>query len=127
MDISAFRKEFTEFTDTTKYPSPLITLWATVAEQMVDSCRWKGMYTTGVKLYVAHEISIAVQDIKTAKVGGAPGTSGGIANTKTVGSATIGFDSQATTEKNAGWWNRTTYGQQFYRLSRIFGAGSVQL
>lgn len=127
MDVSAFRKEFPEFGDTTVYPTPQIDFWATLAEQQVLACVWKNSRDTGIKLYVAHEITLAAQSAKSAKFGGVPGTQGGIANTKTVGSATVGYDAATTTEKDAGYWNLTTYGKQFIRLARIFGAGALQL
>lgn len=81
----------------------------------------------GVNLYVAHELAVNAQNAKIAKAGGTPGTMGGVPNTKTVGSATVGYDSQATSEKDAGYWNLSTYGKQFIRLARIFGAGAIQL
>lgn len=127
MDNTQFRLDFPEFSDTARYPDSQLTFWATVAEQQVVACVWKTLWPTGVKLYVAHEITIASQNVKAALVGGIPGTSGGIANNKTVGSVTVGYDANTTTEKDAGWWNRTTYGQQFIRLARIFGAGCIQL
>ncbi len=80
-----------------------------------------------MSLYVAHEITLAMQNEKAASVGGVPGVSGGIANTKTVGSVTVGYDAQTTSEEKAGYWNLTIYGKQFIRLARIFGAGAIQL
>ena len=127
MDVSAFRASFPEFADTTVYSAPLITTWSTLAEAMLPQQTWGATWTLGCQLYVAHEISIAAQNQKIAAVGGEPGTSGGIANNKTVGSATVAYDATTTTEKDAGWWNRTTYGIQLYRLIKIFGAGVIQL
>lgn len=85
------------------------------------------MWEQGVKLYVAHEITLAAQNQKAAATGGSPGQSGGIANSKTVGSVSVGYDTTSTAEKDAGWWNLTNYGKQFIRLARIFGAGAIQL
>lgn len=127
MDIGAFRAEFPEFADTVAYPNTQLNFYAGIAELMVLESVWKRMYTQGVKLYVAHEITLAYQSAKAGKSGGMPGTSGGVANTKTVGSVTVGYDSTTTSEKDAGWWNLTNYGKQFIRLARIFGAGAVQL
>lgn len=127
MDIPLFRTTFPEFADTTVYPTPQIEFWVAVAEQQVVKNIWGKMWYLGVNLYVAHEITLASQNTKAAKVGGSPGQQGGIANTKTVGSATIGFDAATSTEKDAGYWNLTTYGKQFIRLVRIFGAGCIQL
>lgn len=127
MDVAEFRTEFPEFSDTSVYPSTMILSKSFVAELQVLECTWKRMRQYAVKLYVAHELTISSQNVKAAKVGGVPGTSGGIANTKTVGSVTVGYDSNTSTEKDAGWWNRSTYGQEFIRLARIFGAGAIQL
>jgi len=127
MDIPAFRLAFPEFADTTVYTTAQITFWAGLAEQLVLPSVWGTCYDQGIQLYVAHEITLAAQNAKAAASGGVPGTSGGVANTKTVGSVTVGYDSQATSEKDAGWWNLTNYGRQFIRLARIFGAAAIQL
>lgn len=127
MDIGAFRTSFPEFADTTKYPNTMISFWAGLAEKLVLPSVWGGCYVQGVNLYVAHEIVLAAQSAKQAEVGGAPGTFGGVANNKTVGSATVGYDSTTTSEKDAGYWNLTNYGRQFIRLARIFGAAAIQL
>ena len=127
LNIPAFRTAFPEFSDTVKYPTEMITFWAVLAEQQVPCRIWKALWTQGVSLYVAHEITLASQNVKSAANGGVPGTSGGIATEKTVGSVSVGYDAQTTTEKDAGWWNLTTYGKQFIRLARIFGAGAIQL
>lgn len=126
-DVSAFRTNFPEFADTTVYTSTMINFWAGLAEKLVRPCVWKDCVVEGQSLYVAHQITIEAQDKKSASAGGAPGTFGGVANNKTVGSATVGYDSQSTSEKDAGFWNLTTYGKQFIRLARIFGAGVIQL
>lgn len=127
MIIADFRAEFPEFSDVAVYSDSQITFWATIAEKMVVACIWDDMYEFGVKLYVAHEITLAAQNAKAAASGGAPGQSGGIANSKTVGSVSVSYDSTVTSEKDAGWWNLTNYGKQFYRLTQIFGAGCIQL
>lgn len=127
MDISLFRTSFPEFSDTVIYPDALILFWSNIAQCQVNQPIWCGAWHLGVSLYTAHNIVIAAQNKKAASFGGVPGTSGGIANTKTVGSATVGYDSASTTEEGAGWWNRTTYGQQFYRLAMLFGAKAIQL
>lgn len=127
MDNAQFRKDFPAFADTARYPESQLDFWSGVAETMVNQNKWGSMYATGIKLYVAHEITLSAQDFKAASFGGVPGQQSGPVNTKTVGSATIGFDTQGAIEKNAGWWNLTTYGKQFFRLMRMFGAGPIQL
>jgi hypothetical protein len=127
MDIPAFRTSFPEFADTVVYPTTQITFWAGLAEKLVLPCVWRDCTVQGVQLYVAHEMTLAAQNAKAAAVGGVPGTSGGVANSKTVGSVSVSYDSTVTSEKDAGYWNLTNYGKQFIRLARIFGAGCIQL
>jgi len=127
MVIGAFRTAFPEFADTVKYPDAMLTFWSGVAELQVLQCVWRNMWTQGVMLYTAHEITLAAQNVKSAQVGGVPGTSGGVPNTKTVGGVTVGYDSENPSEKDAGYWNLTNYGKQFIRLAKLFGAGAIQL
>lgn len=127
MDIDAFRAAFPEFTDTTKYTNESITFWSGIAERQVRKQAWCDLWDQGVMLYVAHEITLAAQNVQASAVGGSPGQQGGIANNKTVGSMSVGYDSQASSEKDAGFWNLTTYGKQYINLSRIVGAGCIQL
>lgn len=127
MDIATFRENFPEFADVAAYPDSTVTFWSTVAEKMVIECVWQNMYSEGVQLYVAHELVLARQNAQAASTGGLPGQGGGIANSKTVGSVSVGYDATTQSEKDAGWWNLTNYGKQFYRLMQIFGAGVIQL
>lgn len=126
-EIGAFRTAFPEFSDTSVYSTQLITFWSTLGAKLLLTCVWGTCWQEGMSLYVAHEITLAVQNSKASTAGGMPGTTGGVPNNKTVGSVTVGYDSQATSEKDAGYWNLTNYGKQFIRLARIFGAGAVQL
>lgn len=126
-DISLFRRNFPEFQDEAVYSTQLINFWATFAAAQVVECVWKTQWFMGVSLYVAHEITLAVQNTKISVAGGMPGTSGGVPNQKTVGGASVSYDSTSTSERDAGYWNLTNYGRQFIRLVRIFGAGAIQL
>lgn len=127
MVLADFRAAFPEFANTAKYPDAQLTFWASIATAQVNVCRWGDMAPNGVFLYVAHEITLAYQNVKSASIGGTPGGQSGPANSKAVGSVSVGYDTQQTAEKDAGWWNLTTYGKQFIRLARMFGAGVVQL
>lgn len=127
MVIADFRTEFPEFSDAAVYPDAQLNFWASIAEAQVVESIWTTMYTFGVKLYVAHEITLAAQNKKTATVGGVPGQNAGIVTSKAVGAVNASYDANTTTEKDAGWWNLTNYGKQFFRLARMFGAGAIQL
>lgn len=126
-DIAVFRNQFPEFSDKVKYPAPMITLWSTFASAQVNQNAWGTQYTLGVSLYTAHELVMASQNVAASNVDGTPGQQGGIAQTKTIGSVTVGYDAATSNEKDAAYWNLSTYGKQFIRLCRIFGAGAIQL
>lgn len=126
-DVDTFRENFPEFSNAALYPTSMIDFWVGLASAQVRPCVWKTQWNVGVSLYVAHEIALASQNTKASQVGGSPGVSGGIANTKTVGSVTVGYDTASTAEKDAGYWNLTNYGKQFIRLVRIFGTQAIQL
>jgi hypothetical protein len=72
-------------------------------------------------------VTLAAQNQKAGVIGGVPGGNSGPASSKTVGSVTVAYDTAQTAEKDAGYWNLTTYGKQFIRLARMFGAGCIQL
>jgi uncharacterized protein DUF4054 len=127
MNNAAFRAAFTEFNDLSVYPDESLTFWSAIAVLQVNANRWKNMTSNGIMLYVAHNLVLNAQNLKTSAAGGAPGGMSGPTAGKTVGSVSVTYDTQAAVEKDAGFWNLTTYGKQFYRLSRMFGTGVIQV
>lgn len=125
--LAAFRAAFPEFADISKYPDAMVTFWSTFATAQVNCNRWGSQVLMGIQLYTAHELVLAGQNQKAGVIGGTPGQQNGPATQKTVGSVSATYDGVATSEKDAGYWNLTTYGRQFIRLARIFGAGGAQL
>lgn len=126
-NIGAFRTAFPEFADKVKYPESMISLWSGLALTQVNQNAWKNQYMLGVQLYTAHELVLAAQNVASAQVGGTPGQQGGIAQSKNIGSVSVSYDATSTNEKDAAYWNLSTYGKQFIRLARLFGAGCIQL
>jgi hypothetical protein len=125
--IATFRAAFPEFNDTARYPDAMITFWSSFATAQVNACRWGDQVQTGVFLYTAHGVTLAAQNQKAGVIGGTPGGQSGPISSKTVGSVTAAYDTTQAAEKDAGYWNLTSYGKQFFRLARIFGAGPIQL
>lgn len=128
--IAAFRAAFPEFNNIAVYPDAMITFWSGIAVMQVNQNRWCQMWLNGVFLYVAHEITLAAQNVQATGIGGIPGTQGGPISNKAVGGVSIGYDTSAIIPKDAndaGFWNQTLYGRQFYDLNQMFGSGCVQL
>jgi hypothetical protein len=127
VSVQEFRGHFTEFADTTIYPNPLICFWIDVAEKLLPANRWGNMLSVGVELYAAHNIVLEAQAQKAANAGGIPGAVTGNITNKHVDKVTIGYDTTNSINPDAGHWNLTTYGNRFYRLMMMFGAGPIQV
>lgn len=121
-DVAQFRIDFAEFSDESKYSDGNILFWAGIAEVMLKQERWRELYTQGLSLFVAHNITLASQNTK-----GTPGTFAGAKQSKAVGAASASYDTASSAMVNGGPWNLTTYGKNLLQLSRMIGVGAVQL
>jgi len=128
MDSATFRTDFPEFTSTVDYPDPQINFWIGLAGLMLNSDRLADMLPFATELYVAHHLVLARKNQLSVSSGGVPGvsTTAPMAS-KSVDKVSASYDTQAVTYKDAGHWNATMYGLQFYNLVLMFGAGGIQL
>lgn len=122
MDEKTFRTIFPEFAEATIYPSAAINFWLQAAANQININAWGKSYAQGMGLYVAHQLSVAGGN----KKGGIQGA-GGVVASKSVGGVSVSYDTASSSEKDAGYWNLTNYGRQYWRLARLFGAGVIQL
>lgn len=124
-----FRLDYPEFTDTTKYTDSAINRQIGLAAYFLSSCRWDAnIVDYGTELYVAHYLVLGARAILTAAAGGIPGTGAmGPQASKTVDKVSTSNDTKAVTLADAGHWNSTLYGIQFYQMAMMVGAGAVQL
>ncbi len=122
-----FRANFPEFASATKYPSAQIAYWETVSEKVISEKIFGDLTDHARSLFVAHNLTLQAQNVSTSSNGGAPGFSGGIVASKSVGSASISYDTGSSAEEGAGSYNLTIYGKQLYRLMKMFGAGCIQI
>lgn len=122
-----FRAAFPEFTPNPPYTSAMIAFWLAVAVKQVRSCVWQDQTDLGVMLYMAHNCVLEAQAAKATATGGFPGGNTGAVNNKSVDKVSVGYDTTVTAEEDAGNWNLTTYGQRFIHMTRLFGAGGIQL
>lgn len=97
----------------------------------------KKVYPRLVELFVAHYLivygygpvgsdgSLAVPNTMSSS-----GRNSGNVESKEVDKVSISYDYgylNATLNPNAGWWNNSVYGQEFYQYISMFGAGGIQL
>jgi hypothetical protein len=119
MIIATFRANFPEFVDVTKYPDSMITFWSGIAEAQIVSDRWGDIISQAIELHTAHHVYLAYD--------GKRGKQTAIQSAKSVGNVSVSHDTTSSIELNAGHWNLTNYGKMFVRLSRMYGAGCIQL
>jgi hypothetical protein len=127
MDAAAFRQAFPEFDDPETYAPGTLVFWASVGEKLLRSDRWDDLYDHGIQLFVAHHLAIAERERRASEAGSVPGEMKGPVTSKSVDKVSVSYDASKSIIANAGFWNLTTYGIQFFQLVRICGAGCVQL
>lgn len=127
MDIAQFRLDFPEFANTTMYPDSMIIFWSSIGERITSIYVFGDNYNAVIELFTAHSITIAGQNLQASNFGANVGSTGGAVSSKTVGSGSVSYDTSGSLEKNAGYFNQTTYGRQYYSLVMLYGMGCFQL
>jgi hypothetical protein len=122
-----FRVNFPEFASAAQYPDDVVTFWIAAADLMLSVSRWGLVRDMGVQLYAAHNLSLERAAMNAAANGGVPGAASGAVSQKTVGPASISYDSPSAAAKDAGDFNTTIYGQRLWRMIQIFGSGPIQI
>ncbi len=126
--VAQFRSDFPEFADTSKYPDALIATWLAVASvEVANAQRWGTLLATAQELVTAHYVVLATRDRAAGANGGTPGTPQGLETAQAVGPVSVSYDHTPLLSEDAGAWNQTTYGQRYYKLARLIGAGGMQI
>ena len=123
MTVADFLAIFPEFNNPAKYPDARIQLYLTLAASRVSECAWGDAYSLGIALFTAHYL---------ATMGAAGGGTGagivtGEKSSKKVGDVQVTYATTSNRATDAGWWNSTIYGQQWWDLNSLYGIGVVQL
>ena len=126
-DTCEFKKVFPEFADDNKYPPAQIEYWGSIAELRLNADRWGNLLTHGIDLMTAHYLTIARKNAIAGQVGRVPGEASGVITNKSVGGVNIGYDISSVALENAGNFNLSTYGREFWQLAKIVGIGGLQL
>jgi hypothetical protein len=122
MTVDVFRLLFPAFADETKFPDATIQVWLDLGAAYVK-CSGGPSQGFGQGLWAAHELAKMTM---AGQPGGNLSGIGGIANSKSVGPVSIGYDTSIGTIDGAGPYNLTLYGRQWYQLAKLFGMGPFQ-
>lgn len=124
---ATFRTLFPAFGSTAKYADPMVEMWLALAAKLINADRWGELADMGQGLITAHNLVLESTAQVSAQRGGNPGSQIGILTSKSAGGVSASYDASSSTEQGAGHWNQTTYGARYYRLSRMMGAGPIQV
>lgn len=123
-----FRTDFPQFADETKYPTSMIQARLSLADMLMNESRFgEDIFPYVVELFVAHYMALYAADMRGAAVGAAGGANSGVASSKSVDKVSVSYDTGTTLNPDAGFWNNTRYGSEFWEYLMIFGAGAIQL
>jgi len=126
--VEQFRVAFPQFADPARFPDIPITFRLNLADIMLsEKTTGKEMFPYLVGLFVAHYMTLWLADSKAELMGGAGGSTNGVQASKSVDKVSVSYDTGATLNPDAGFWNNSRYGAEFWQLIIMFGAGGRQL
>lgn len=147
INAEILQNDFPELSNTTTFPISTIEYWIGIGEMMLNQWRWgpsdpstqspsvtHNFYDYGLELWTAHNMVVEAEGLATSQqpsgIAGAsaiPGAIKGFLNSTSAGDVSVSYggQSQMMEQGNAGWWNQSVYGQRFYRLAKMVGAGPI--
>ena len=126
--VSDFRTAFPQFADTTKFPDPQVTFRLNLADILLsEKVTGTEMFPYFAELFVAHYMVLWAADSRSMAAGGAGGSTNGVQASKSVDKVSVSYDTGSTLNPDAGFWNNSRYGAEFWQLIMMFGAGGRQL
>lgn len=126
--VEQFRETFPQFSDSTTYPDAMISSRLAIADALLSERRFgETVFPYVVELFIAHYMVLAAKDSRAVAAGGAGGVNTGVLTAKSVDKVSASYYVSSTLNPDAGFWNNTRYGSEFWEYLMIFGAGAIQL
>lgn len=125
--VDKFREDFPQFGNAVTFPNAQIQFRLNQADQLLDENNFGEVFPYLAELFVAHYMALQAADNRAAAIGGGGGANSGVVSSKSVDKVSVSYDSSATMNPDAGFWNNTRYGAEFWQLIQMFGMGGRQL
>lgn len=125
--VQQFRTDFPEFTDITRYPDSSVTFYLSQADNLLDQARFGDQFVYLAELFTAHYTELRGRRSAQAALGGVNSSGGGILTSKSVDKVSASYDVSGIINPDAGFWNNTDYGREFFWWWEMAGAGGRQL
>lgn len=127
LDESTFRQTMPVFADESVFPSFQFNFYLKLGKKLLPECRWDDLLDEGLTFFIAHYLTLYARDMAFVNIGGIGGKVVGNETSKAVDGVSKSMDVSGVMNTDAGHWNQTTYGIQFYQLMMMVGAGGIQL
>ncbi|EIA6527238.1 DUF4054 domain-containing protein [Escherichia coli] len=126
--IDQFRADFPEFADKTKYPDASVNFYLNQADCLLNQDVFGCQFVYLAELFTAHYTELRGKAIAGAAAsGGVNSSGGGVLTSKSVDKVSASYDVSGVIDPDAGFWNNTGYGREFYWWWSMSGAGGRQL
>ncbi|MGO2458768.1 MAG: DUF4054 domain-containing protein [Ewingella sp.] len=122
-----FRIDFPEFSDKTKYPDLSVNFYLTQADNLLVQERFGDQFVYLAELFTAHYTELRGRRSAQAALGAVNSAGGGILTSKSVDKVSASYDVSGIINPDAGFWNNTDYGREFFWWWEMSGAGGRQL
>ncbi|MCL1939541.1 MAG: DUF4054 domain-containing protein [Desulfovibrionaceae bacterium] len=133
LSVEGFRESFPHFTEAL-FPDGRVRFYLKLAGKRMSAERWDDLFPEGMGLFVAHHLTLEAEVQKaTDGSGGINAAAGAVVSeseSKTVGGVSKSKSvtragSASSGDPLAGQWNLTIYGQQYWQLVQLVGAGGA--
>ena len=123
-----FRTDFPEFADKTRYPDPSVNFYLGQADSLLNQDMQGDQFVYLAELFTAHYTELRGRTLAAAAAGGVNSNgAAGVVSSKSVDKVSVSYDVSGVINPDAGFWNSTAYGREFYWWWSMFGAGGRQL
>lgn len=126
--VSDFRRDFPEFSDTTRYPDPSVNFYLGQADAILSEDMQGDQFVYLVELFTAHYTELRGRTLAATAMGACVSSAGGgVMTSKSVDKVSASYDVSGIINPDAGFWNNTGYGREFFWWWSMYGAGGRQL
>ncbi|ERT11200.1 DUF4054 domain-containing protein [Photorhabdus temperata] len=126
--VDQFRTDCPEFCDKTRYPDAAINFYLSQADSLLDQNVHGDQFVYLAELFTAHYVELRGKAITGVAISGSVSTAGGgVLTSKSVDKVSMSYDTSGIINPDAGFWNNTAYGREFFWWWSMFGAGGRQL
>jgi hypothetical protein len=126
--VEQFRTDYPEFNNTAIYPDSTITRYLNRADRQLDQNVYGSDFVDLVELFTAHYTEMSGR-IYSAGKSGVVNTSRnvGVMTSKSIDKVSASYDASGIVDPDAGFWNNTERGREFYWWWSMYGMGGRQL